>query len=1089
MPPFARPALPFEPSARKCPRAMPPAAADEDDAPASALHARWRIARRVALIALLLLVAGLAFVWFDRSRIADTLIQRELARQGVAARYTVEQIGPTRQVLSDIIIGDPAAPDLTIRRLIVRVRPRFGYPEVSGLEVTGARLVGSYRGGELSFGALDPLLFDKEQATPFALPDLALTLTDSRALIRTDNGPVGIAIAGKGHLQSTFRARLAAAAPELALGDCALDGGRFRGDLVIRSERPRLVGPVRFEALRCADAGVALAGGEVALDLAANHAFAEWNGNARLALGALTLAEVRIAALGGHTDFTWREGALTARYALEARDLAASPLRAAALTGEGFLRARDDFARIDIEGELGGSGLAPGSAVDKALGGLVDAGEGTLLAPLAARIRRQLARETRASTFAAEFTARLAGGRQTLLVPRAVWTGASGAPLLSLSRSQYAQAEEGAPLLAGDFSTGGAGLPRIAGRFERAGEGATTLRLAMDDYAAGTESDAARLALPGLAARWTRAGALTFEGRLLADGPLPGGRVRGLDLPLAGSWSERGGLALWPGCTRARFEALRLANLSLDQDSLEACPAAGRPILRQGARGLQLAATLAPLSLSGRLGSTPATIESGSIDLAWPGTLTARTLKVALGPPATASQFMIRDLTADLTATPRGHFAGADIRLAAVPLDLTGASGDWRLADGRLALENGAFLLTDRLPAARFNPLEARDAALALEANRITAAAALREPRSDALVTRVDLAHDLATGTGHADLAIPGVAFDTALQPTDLTPLALGVVALVEGTVSGEGRIDWDEAGVTSTGRFESAGLDFAAAFGPVERASGTVIFTDLIGLTTAPGQRIALAAVNPGIEVYDGEVAFQLTGGRLLDLTSGRWPFLGGTIALRPLTLRLGEAEERGYVFDIEGLEAARFIERMELSNLAATGTLDGSVPILFDKAGNGRIDGGFLLSRPSGGSVAYVGELTYADLSPMAEFAFDTLRALDYRQMRIAMDGPLTGELVTRVALEGVSQGEGTKKNLITRRLAKLPVRMIVNVRAPFYRLISSLRSLYDPTAVRDPRELGLVGPAGEVLRREAADPDLPDPDIQPPESELLP
>ena len=1073
--------------------------------------------RKALLLVCLVAGAAVLLVWFERYRIADNILARELAGRGIEARYRIEEIGPTRQVLADIVIGDPAAPDLTIERLAIRIRPRFGLPAVTGIEVVRPRLHGTLRDGELSFGTLDPLVFG-EGEEPFEFPDLVLAVEDGRGLLETHYGPVGVRLAGRGHLRSGFSAELAAVAPALEAGGCALAGATLYGRVRIAAERPRFAGPLRFDRLDCAGPGVTLDGGVVALGLAADRTLTSLDGEAELTLGPFALADARIAGLSGSTDFTWRERELTARYAVEGRGFASAPATAALLGSEGLLRARAGFARIELEGNLTGSGIAPGLGVEEALAAAQAAGSDTLVAPLLARLREQLARESRSSRLAAEFTARMAGDRRALLVPRAVLTGASGAALLSLSGGEAATDGGGGVLLAGDFATGGAGLPRIAGRIERDRAGATSLSLAMAEYRAGT----ARLALPELAVTRAADGALGIEGRLLAGGPLPGGVVRQLALPLAGSWTPDAGLALWPGCTRVGFARLEVADLALDQDELVLCPPRGGAILRyaQGS-GLRIAAGAASLDLAGRIGETPIAIASGPVGLAWPGALTARELGIALGPPATASRFVITDLGADLTADLSqgvgGSFAGADISLNAVPLDLLGAGGEWRYADGRLALAQGAFKLVDRQqPAPRFRPLVAREAALALEDNVITASAVLREPGTDAAITEVAIRHDLATGTGGADLAVPGITFGERLQPTDLSRLALGVVALVEGTVSGSGRIDWDEGGVTSSGRFSSADLDFAAAFGPVEGASGTVTFTDLLGLTTAPGQRLALRAVNPGIEVYDGEVAFQLRGGEFIDLQSARWRFLGGTLTMRPLTIGIGVAEERGYILDIEGLEAARFIERMELDNIAATGTLDGTIPIIFDAAGNGRLEGGYLVSRPPGGNVAYVGQLTYEDLTPIANFAFDTLRSLDYRQMRIAMDGPLTGELVTRVALEGVSQGADIERNFITRRLARIPIRLVLNVRAPFYRLLSSVRSLYDPSAVRDPRELGLVGERGDIIQREidqeavdardaaleeaareqaerdAAAPVLPpdpDPDIQPPESESMP
>jgi hypothetical protein len=187
--------------------------------------------------------------------------------------------------------------------------------------------------------------------------------------------------------------------------------------------------------------------------------------------------------------------------------------------------------------------------------------------------------------------------------------------------------------------------------------------------------------------------------------------------------------------------------------------------------------------------------------------------------------------------------------------------------------------------------------------------------------------------------------------------------------------------------------------------------------------------------------------------------------------------------VLEIEGLQAAQFVQRMELENLSATGVFDGELPLIFDLDGNGRIEGGHLQSR-GGGNVSYVGALTYKDLSTMANMAFDALRSLDYQGMTIDMNGPLTGEIVTRVRFDGVSQGAGTKKNFITRQVGKLPFRFVVTVTAPFYKLITTVKSMYDPTMIQDPRELAsqgqLVDENGNVVTDLS---NVPSPPTQPP------
>ena len=115
------------------------------------------------------------------------------------------------------------------------------------------------------------------------------------------------------------------------------------------------------------------------------------------------------------------------------------------------------------------------------------------------------------------------------------------------------------------------------------------------------------------------------------------------------------------------------------------------------------------------------------------------------------------------------------------------------------------------------------------------------------------------------------------------------------------------------------------------------------------------------------------------------------------------------------------------------------------------------------------------------MANFAFEALKSIDYREMKIDMNGALQGEIVTRVAFGGVSQGAGAKRSYITRQIAKLPIHFNLNVRAPFFQLVSSLKSLYDPAYVRDPRILGLVDANGKPIAPQSV--------IQPPVSETKP
>lgn len=1023
---------------------------------------------------------GLTIAWIERETIADTVIAGQLDARKLPGTYTIESVGPLRQVLTNVVIGDPARPDLTVERVEIDITPTLGIPAVSRVTLVRPRLYGSYRGGTFSLGKLDSLL-ESAGDGPSGLPDLDLVLVDGRARLDSDFGAVGIKAEGRGNLNSGFTGALAAIAPQLTAGNCRAEQASLFGAVTTRDGAPAFNGPLRLAALDCPAQALRLRGAGLQVDVAANAALSAVSGQAGLETGALRLGGQSAAALSGDSRFSLKQGDLTASYRLSAARLGGA-LAASRLALEGTVRSRDRLASFDSEGALSGQDVRPGAALDGQLAGLARSLDATLGGPLLAGVRQGLAREGQGSRLSAGYTFRQTGELTSVVIPRGVLRGRSGADVLALSRFQLAAGGTSGLRLSGNVVTGGAGLPRLDGRIERQAGGTMLGRFRMPEYRAADS----RLALPELVLVMRSNGTLGFSGRAIASGKLPGGFARGLSVPLDGNWSARSGLAAGRRCLPLTFDSLSLANLTIDSRTLTLCPPSGGAILRSDARGVRFAAGAGALNVAGRLGNTPVRIASGPVGFAVPGTLVANRLDVVLGPPDSANRFQVSNLTARIGQDVAGRFAGADVRLGSVPLDILGAEGDWRYADGALTIAGGSFRLEDRELDDRFRPLIARDAALTLRDNRISAEALLREPASDREIVRATIAHDLDTAHGHADLAVPGILFDKVVQPDTLTYLAKGVIANARGTVSGAGRIDWTPDKVTSTGRFGTEKLDFAAAFGPTDGVSGTVEFTDLLGLVTAPDQQLKIGAINPGIAVYDGEMSFALLPDHVLVVNGARWPFIDGTLELLPTRMALGVAETRRFTLRVTGINAAKFVERLELGNIAARGTFDGELPLVFDEDG-GWIRGGLLTSRAPGGNVSYVGELTYTDLSAMGNFAFQTLRSLDFRRMEIGLDGALDGEIVTKMKIEGVRQGDGAKRSIVTRSLAGLPIQFNVNIRAPFQSLISSFKSMYDEEFIIDPRVLGLPGAGGEAPSAPAANPAQPA--IQPPVSRNKP
>lgn len=1053
---------------------MAEAIEDSDEAGPGSPPRRRRIWRRVLGALLLLLVALATFGWIERKQIVDHLITRELNKLGLRAHYHIVSIGPRREIIDDIVIGDPARPDLTIERAEFSVVPRFPLVGIGRMKLVKPRLYGTYLNGKLSFGALDPLIF-KPSTKAFELPDMDLAIEDGRALIESDYGAVGFKAQGNGNLRGGFAGIVAANAPHVAFDGCEAARATLYGKVTIDAEEPHVDGPLRLGSLTCADRKLALKDVAIKLQTKIDRGLNGMDGKAGLTGGALRLGGNRVAAFDGSAQFSWRNKALNAQYKLGVEGVDTSQLALASLSLDGSARSQAGFQRMEMQADVQGQGLRPGKGLDASLRDGAKATSGTLVGPMLEQIRRSLAREGPGSTLTADVTLRRTGKVLSMVVPQARLRGRGGETLLALSSFQASGDGGGVPRFSGNFSTGGPGLPQINGRMESVGgSSGSQLHMKMAEYKVAGGS----LELPQLLVSQARDGTVRIAGNMVASGPVPGGSAEDLRLPLKGSWSNRNGLVLWPDCTDVAFDRLELASLSLDKHSLQLCPSSGQPILHDDRAGLRIAAGVPSLELTGKLAETPIVLKSGPVGVAYPGDVVAKEVDVALGPKGSESRFHLADLNARVESDLRGQFSGADVRLFSVPLDVLNTSGAWRYTGGRLELTGGDFRLVDRQKEARFAPLAAHGATLTLADNRITASALLQEPKSGRTVVQADIVHDLDNGVGHADLDVPGILFDQKLQVDELTPLALGVVANAKGTVTGKGRIDWNDQGVTSSGQVSTQDFDFAAAFGPVHGVSGTVKFTDLLGMVTAPDQHLHIASFNPGIEVEAGDLNFAIRPDYELVINGGSWPFLGGKLMLEPTSTRMNVSETRRYTLKMEGIDAALFVQRMDLANFSATGLFDGELPLVFDENG-GRIEGGHLASRPPGGNVAYVGALTYKDLSTMGNYAFKALRSLDYKTMGIDLNGPLTGEIVTKVRFGGISQGEGASKNFITRQIGRLPIHFNVTIKAPFYRLITSFKSLYDPAYAKSPIDVGLIDAKGNRIDHSPA---LPAPATKP-------
>ena len=288
--------------------------ADQELAEAEPVRARPRRRRRVLWALALLLFVVLATAWLTRRQIAENVISGQVDQLGLSASYKVESIGLQKQVISNVVIGDPADPDLTIERVEAAVTTWWGLPTIGRVTLVRPRLHGTYREGKLSFGSLDKLLFEGPSKGPFRLPDYDLSIVDGRGLLETDFGPVGFKAEGKGPLRGGFSGMAAAIAPEIALNGCKGREASLYGTVKTAGEKLSFSGPLRLAGLACPDTRTRLGASGMQVDATFDPAFDGAQGKLSLTASELAHLGQRAGHAGGDVQFTFRKRALQRLY-------------------------------------------------------------------------------------------------------------------------------------------------------------------------------------------------------------------------------------------------------------------------------------------------------------------------------------------------------------------------------------------------------------------------------------------------------------------------------------------------------------------------------------------------------------------------------------------------------------------------------------------------------------------------------------------------------------------------------------------------------------------------------------------------------
>jgi translocation and assembly module TamB len=1030
---------------------------------------------RVALFAgvglIILLLIAIAIAWTQRRSIATEFLKREFERRGVQASYRLDRVGLRTQRVSNLVIGDPRRPDITARFAQIQMRLKLdGSFEVYRIVARGVRLRGRMVEGKVSWGQIDRLL-PPPTDKPFALPEFVLDVADSNIALATPFGPVGLAVQGNGKLSGGFRGRLAVASPRMVPGRCAATNLRANVAVAVVARRPQVEGPVTLDRFACPASQFDVVAPRFDTRTSFNEAFTSVDGGGRMAISTLTAGANGLAAFVGNLTYKGSLQRVDGQVQLSAQKSRIATIYADRTRLRGAYHLGFRAGTFAMVGRFGANSTALDPSMIAGVTQPLAAAAKTPIGPIAGRIGAAIGRTAR--SFDADGTIRLVNfpGGGAVRIDSANVQGPGGARARVSGGTGVTYYWPAYALrIDGNIQMGGGGLPsgRLSLRQPRPGAPMSGVAEIAPYTVGGT-----RLAMAPIRFGPGPGGSTALSTLAQLDGPFPDGRVRALRIPITGRIGSGGSFAFGTSCAVVSFNYLQYSELQLGPTRLPICPLGPAMVSKRPGGPVLASARFSGPVLNGRLGSSPFRVASAG------GQIRGKqfffnSLGVRLGQQASPITFDTALLSGTFVGGGvRGKFTDARSTIGNVPLLLSDASGSWLVRDGDLSVDS-ELTVSDRDPDPKFYPLKSRDVHFTLVGDYVRATGGLRHPASGNLVTEVNIEHRLSSGAGHAILDVPGLTFGPDFQPDEISRLMEGVVALVNGTITGRGRIDWSPSGkVTSSGDFSTANLDLAAPFGPVEGLRGTVHFDDLLGLTTPPGQIMTAQSINPGILVENGVIRYQLLPNQLVKIERGEWPFMGGRLVLHETVLNFNRPTAKRLTFEVVGLDAKTFVDSLGFKEIAATGKFDGVLPMIFDEAG-GRIVGGRLDSRDPGGTLSYVGVVNRSNLGMLGNLAFDALKELRYRSMIIRLDGDLAGEFATRLTIEQLGlAGQSGISRIVQGAFRNVPFRFNITIRGPFRSLIQTAKSYRDPrqqigTVLPQPLE-DVPGIVTEVRRRE--------------------
>ncbi|MFM2045331.1 MAG: hypothetical protein RLY86_3907 [Pseudomonadota bacterium] len=409
--------------------------------------------------------------------------------------------------------------------------------------------------------------------------------------------------------------------------------------------------------------------------------------------------------------------------------------------------------------------------------------------------------------------------------------------------------------------------------------------------------------------------------------------------------------------------------------------------------------------------------------------LAGRTLSLTAAMGAELGSLALGGQLDAVTLRLPGQGAGPTVTVALSDAALDG--GPWPVAlrgmGGRVAWESGAerpldlSLRAETVRLAGDPPILAPfTATLALGGDPAGSLSVQAEGSAASGAILAEVFGTASPATGAADLAVqlyPVRFGEGGRDPADLSPRLARSVDAAEGTLALKGRIIVPPDGSPDrAGSFMPFGADGRAELllEGVGMTGRSVVVQGLNAVVTAeslnplrmPVQEVSIALLDMGLPLTDGILRYQVLGHRRLRVEQATFAWAGGAVRTGPLEADLSDLIGR-FTLEAEGLDLGQVLARAGVEGLAATGTLNGRIPVVVDKDGIRFEKGELVAAGP--GSLAYDPSDPPSFLDPSSNdstaLVMQALKNFRYTDLSITLDGAAGGEMAATLRLAGAN------------------------------------------------------------------------------------